>query len=131
MRFHKRGAIIYIPALHFAHAGQYAVLRMGIEITLMNQSYDASYTVVIVLPNTRTAWKVLSSPAYSHTFRLPAGTDNGFWVGVTGPVTAGTELSEALLSRFSFIATENHKKANLIMTGGSTRAPYLFTLLPR
>lgn len=104
---------------------------MGIEITLMNQSYDSNYTVVIVLPNTRTAWKVLSSPAYSHTFRLPAGNSNGFWAGVMDHVGTGTELSETQLSQLSFIATENSKKADLIMTGGGIRAPYRFTLLPK
>lgn len=103
---------------------------MGIEITLMNQSYDSSYTVVIVLPNTRTAWKVLSSPAYSHTFRLPANS-NGFMAGVMNSIESGAELSENQLSQLSFITTENSKKADLIMTGGGVRAPYRFTLLPK
>lgn len=103
---------------------------MGIEITLMNQSYESNYTVVIVLPDTNTAWKVFSSPAYSHTFRYPAETGNGFYVGIAKGVKAGEVLTAQLTQQLTFIAVSGIQKANLIMTGGGLRAPYQFTLLP-
>lgn len=103
---------------------------MGIEITLMNQSYESNYTVVIVLPNTHTAWKVLSSPAYSHTFRYPAEAGNGFYAGAIKNIKAGDTLPAGLIEQLAFIDISGIKKAHLIMTGGGLRAPYQFTLLP-
>ncbi|BAV09424.1 hypothetical protein SAMN05421788_101861 [Filimonas lacunae] len=105
---------------------------MGIEITLKNQSYDATYTVVLFPKNTHIAWKVLSSPAYSHTFLYPTNVVSTLCMGVIKGITEGQELTPEILAGITTeISLEGIKKADIIMTGGGLREPYQFILQPR
>lgn len=105
---------------------------MGIEITFMNQSYDANYQVVLFPQHTTRAWKVLSSPAYSHTFHYPADAIPFLCIGVATGIKEGEEITtEILNSIHTIIPLTGIVKANLIMSGGGLREPYRFTLLPR
>jgi hypothetical protein len=110
---------------------------MGIEITFMNQSYDATYHVVIFQKSNSsgqdqfTVWKQLSSPAYSHIFHYPAAAAPQIWIGVVRDVKKGLVMSAENMKDITMLPLEGLKKADLIMTGGGWREPYKFTLLPR
>lgn len=110
---------------------------MGIEITFMNQSYDATYNVVIFQKNNNSAeghfiaWKQLSSPAWSHTFDYPETDAPEIWIGVVQGTTKGQVVTAEQVEGITALSLEGLEKADLIMTGGGWREPYKFTLLPK
>jgi hypothetical protein len=110
---------------------------MGIEITFMNQSYNATYHVVIFQRNKNAAqddfiaWQQLSSPAYSHTFHYPVAALPQLWIGAVQGIAKGQVLTAEHIQHLTAITLTGIEKADLIMTGGGWREPYKFTLLPR
>lgn len=110
---------------------------MGIEITFMNQSYDATYNVVIFQKNNTgvgghfIAWKQLSSPAWSHTFHYPDTDAPEIWIGVVQGGTIGQVVTAEQVENITALSLEGMEKADLIMTGGGWREPYKFTLIQR
>lgn len=110
---------------------------MGIEITFMNQSYDATYNVVIFQKSNEsgedifTAWKQLTSPAYSHTFDYPEQAQPELWIGVVQGNNKEQVVTAEQVENITPLSLKGIERADLVMTGGGWREPYKFTLLPK